>query len=67
MNVPDPLPVIEGLPTATARVHDLTLVTMNTRHVARTGSAISIRFWQGSPAVSLLPRNASAMPEAQSP
>ncbi len=37
MNVPDPLPVIDGLLAATARVHDLTLVTRNTRHVARTG------------------------------
>jgi predicted nucleic acid-binding protein len=39
MNVPDPLPVIDGLLAATARVHDLTLVTRSTRHVARTGVA----------------------------
>lgn len=37
LNVPDPLPAIDGLLAATALVHDLTLVTRNTRHVARTG------------------------------
>jgi predicted nucleic acid-binding protein len=31
------LPVIDGLLAATARVHDLTLVTRNVRDVARTG------------------------------
>lgn len=31
------LPVVEGLLAATARVHDLTLVTRNVRDVARTG------------------------------
>ncbi len=36
-NVPDPLPVIDGLLAATAQVHSLTLVTRNLRDVARTG------------------------------
>ncbi len=35
--VPDPIPVIDGLLAATALVHDLTLVTRNTKDVARTG------------------------------
>lgn len=37
INVPDPVPTIDGLLAATARVHGLTLVTRNTRDVARTG------------------------------
>ena len=37
MNVPDPIPVVDGLMAATARVHGLTLVTRNVRDVARTG------------------------------
>lgn len=36
LNVPDPLPVIDGLIAATARVHGLVLVTRDTRHVSRT-------------------------------
>ncbi|MGA7615835.1 MAG: type II toxin-antitoxin system VapC family toxin [Thermoanaerobaculia bacterium] len=36
MNVPDPLPVIDGLLAATAKVHDLILVTRNARDVERT-------------------------------
>jgi predicted nucleic acid-binding protein len=39
LNVPDPISMIDGLLAATALVHDLTLVTRNTRHVARTGVA----------------------------
>ena len=35
--VPDPVPVIDGLLAATALVHDLTLVTRNTKDVIRTG------------------------------
>jgi hypothetical protein len=31
------LPVVDGLLAATARVHDLTLVTRNVKDVARTG------------------------------
>ena len=37
LNVPDPLPTVDGLLAATALVHDLTLVTRNVRDVARTG------------------------------
>ncbi|MBI5547032.1 MAG: PIN domain-containing protein, partial [Deltaproteobacteria bacterium] len=37
LNVPDPLPVIDGLMAATAKAHGLTLVTRNTVDVARTG------------------------------
>jgi hypothetical protein len=37
LNVPNPLPVIDGLLAATAKVHGLVLVTRNTKHVARTG------------------------------
>jgi len=37
MNVPDPVPVIDGLLAATAKVHRLSLVTRNTKHVNRTG------------------------------
>jgi toxin FitB len=37
MNVPDPLPVIDGLLAATARIYGLTLVTRNVKDVARTG------------------------------
>jgi predicted nucleic acid-binding protein len=36
-NVPDPLPVIDALLAATAKVHGLTLVTRNVKDVARTG------------------------------
>ncbi|MFB7471228.1 type II toxin-antitoxin system VapC family toxin [Kitasatospora sp. NPDC056184] len=37
LTVPDPLPVVDGLLAATAKVHGLTLVTRNTKDVARTG------------------------------
>jgi len=37
INVPDPVPTVDGLLAATALVHDLTLVTRNIRDVARTG------------------------------
>ena len=37
MNVPDPLPVLDGLIAATALVHELTLATRNVKDVARTG------------------------------
>jgi predicted nucleic acid-binding protein len=39
MNAVATLPVIDGLLAATARVHGLTLVTRNTKDVARTGVA----------------------------
>jgi predicted nucleic acid-binding protein len=37
LNVPDPLPTVDGLLAATALVHDLVLVTRNVRDVERTG------------------------------
>jgi predicted nucleic acid-binding protein len=37
LNVPDPVPTVDGLLAATALVHGLTLVTRNTRDVDRTG------------------------------
>lgn len=37
MNVPDPLPVIDGLLAATASVLGLTLATRNTADIERTG------------------------------
>jgi toxin FitB len=40
LSVPDPLPLIDGLLAATAKVHGLMLVTRNTADVARTGVAI---------------------------
>jgi toxin FitB len=40
MNVPDPLPVIDGLLAATARVLGLTLVTRNVADVEGTGIAL---------------------------
>ena len=40
LNVPDPVPTVDGLLTATALVHGLTLVTRNTRDVARTGVSV---------------------------
>jgi predicted nucleic acid-binding protein len=37
LNAGDPLPVVDGLLAATALTHGLTLVTRNTRDVARSG------------------------------
>jgi predicted nucleic acid-binding protein len=37
LDVPDRIPVIDGLLAATARVHDLVLATRNVKDVARTG------------------------------
>jgi predicted nucleic acid-binding protein len=37
MNAPDPLPVIDGLLAATAKVAGLTLATRNTDDIARSG------------------------------
>jgi predicted nucleic acid-binding protein len=37
LNVPDPVPTVDGLLAATALVHGLILVTRNTADVARTG------------------------------
>jgi len=40
LNVPDPLPAVDGLLAATALVHDLVLVTRNVADVARSGVAV---------------------------
>ena len=40
LNVPDPLPTVDGLLAATALVHDMTLVTRNTRDVSSTGVGV---------------------------
>ncbi len=40
LSVPDPLPLIDGLLAATAKVHGLTLVTRNVGDVARTGISV---------------------------
>ncbi len=37
LNVPDPLPVVDGLLAATAKVHHLVLATRNVRDVEGTG------------------------------
>jgi predicted nucleic acid-binding protein len=37
LNVPNPLPVVDGLLAATAKTHGLSLVTRNTKHVSATG------------------------------
>jgi toxin FitB len=39
INAPDPLPVVDGLLAATARVNGLTLATRNAADIARTGVA----------------------------
>jgi len=40
LNVPDPLPVIDGLLAATARVRGWTLVTRNIADVTRSGASL---------------------------
>jgi predicted nucleic acid-binding protein len=40
MGIPDPLPLVDGLLAATAKVHDLTLVTRNVAHIAATGVSV---------------------------
>jgi len=40
LSVPDPLPVIDGLIAASAKVRGWTLVTRNTADLARTGVAV---------------------------
>ena len=41
------LPVVDGLIAATALVHDLTLVTRNTKDFGRTGARL-LDPWQGA-------------------
>ena len=38
LNVPDPIPTVDGLLAATALVHDMTLVTRNVKDIAGTGA-----------------------------
>lgn len=40
MNVPNPLPLMDGLLAATAKVHGLTIVTRNVSHFERAGVAV---------------------------
>jgi predicted nucleic acid-binding protein len=40
LGIPDPLPPIDGLLVATAKVHDLTFVTRNVAHIAVTGVSL---------------------------
>lgn len=40
LNVPDPLPAVDGFLAATALAHDLTLVTRNVHDVQRTGARL---------------------------
>lgn len=40
LNVPDPIPTVDGLLAATALVHDLVLVTRNVRDVSNTGARV---------------------------
>ena len=40
LNVPDPIPFVDGLLAATAKVHGLTLVTRNIADVSHTGVAV---------------------------
>jgi len=47
LNVPDPRPVVDSLIAATARVHDLTLVTRNTRDVSGLGVPVLNPFANG--------------------
>lgn len=37
LNVPNPLPAVDGLLAATAKVHGLTIVTRNVKDIERTG------------------------------
>ena len=40
LSVPNPLPLLDGLLAATAKVHGLTLVTRNVADIARTGISV---------------------------
>jgi predicted nucleic acid-binding protein len=40
LNVPNPLPVVDGLFAATAKVHGLTLATRNVKDIARSGALL---------------------------
>lgn len=40
INVPNPVPVVDGLMAATAKVHDLILATRNVKDISGTGARI---------------------------
>lgn len=40
MNTPNPLPIVDGLMAATAKVHGMTFVTRNTADVERSGARL---------------------------
>jgi toxin FitB len=48
LNVPDPMPVVDGLMAATALVHDWTLVTRNVSDVGSSGVRLLNPFSGGS-------------------
>jgi toxin FitB len=48
LNVPDPVPVVDGLMAATALVHDWTLVTRNVSDIRSTGVRLLNPFAAGS-------------------
>jgi toxin FitB len=48
LNVPDPVPVVDGLMAATALVHDWTFVTRNVDDVRSTGVRLLNPFSEGS-------------------
>jgi predicted nucleic acid-binding protein len=54
LNVPNPLPVVDGLLAATAKLRGLTLATRNVRDVARTGVRVLNPF-EPAQSVSVLP------------
>ena len=47
MNVPDPIPIIDGLLAATAKVNGLTLATRNVNDVSRSGARLLNPFVDG--------------------
>lgn len=49
MNVPNPLPAVDGLLTATAAVEGMTPVTRNTAHTAGVGARVLNPFSSASP------------------
>jgi predicted nucleic acid-binding protein len=49
LRIPNPLPLIDGLLAATAKVHDLTLVTRNVAQIAATGVSLLDPFTASRP------------------
>lgn len=50
MSVPDPIPIVDGLMAATAKVRGMTFVTRNTADVERTGVELLNPFSDGASA-----------------